>query len=123
MSRLQDLKDAATELADELSESAIKQSVTYKAFAGTTYATSTGQDVATYTSSTLNCYELYYSDEEIMQSGGHIMRDDLCFIFTTADLALPTIKDQIVFGSDTYNVIGWKKLQPNVRWKVQARRV
>lgn len=120
---LESLQYHAQILADRFSESAVSGTVTYKAFTGTTYNSTTGQDLAAYTESTLNAVVRIYSPREINDSHGRILEGDREFTITTEDLTSIGIKDQIVYSSTTYNVIFWEKNQPAVQWQIMSRAV
>lgn len=106
-----------------LEDSGLGASITYKQFVSTTYNTTTGQDLATYTSTAITAQILEMTPREIEQEINQVLDDDLFFGISVSKVSQPTKDDQIVYNSDTYEIVNFNKFSPLKRWRIHARRI
>lgn len=114
----------ASDLAIPLSD--LPASITYRSRTEEpTFDPETGKVVEAFTDFAIQAVRGMYSAREVGASGGSLEVGDVYFHIRVSDLTAvaPKKTDEVVDGSETFNVIAWELDDAEVLYKVSARKI
>lgn len=117
--------EIASDVADLMDDTDLTVSITYRDYQSSTRTLTTGVYTPTYTDYAIRCLQDALSAREVKAGEGLYEHGDLRFTFAQSDVSgvTPTREDQIVLGSETYEVVWWREDPISSMWEVVARKV